>query len=521
MWYNIWMPSVIIQSKYRSSCKLCKGKIAVGESCVWTPGEKGVVHRECPVMDDYTMPIKTEKQIELGNFTKIKGFESLFDHQTEAVNAVLDGHDRLYLGWEPGLGKSLASLAAAEVKEDFPLVVMCPAVVKINWQRETERWLGRDAQVLSGRTPYEITADVVIINYDILQYWQDALIDLGPRGVVIDESHYVKNPQSNRTKAAKEIASAAQGMIFALSGTPTPNSVYDLVQPLTMLGAIKHFGGPRPYISRYCPPIQTEWGTSYARARHLDELHNNLKNTCFIRRTKEECLDLPDLVTVDIPVDVKVDKDDFYGPLLAQMRKGTVSEAKRVLSTLEKSTRKSQIMAERAKAGTAKIASIVDLAKDIDDPLVIMLHHKDVQKEVTLALRKHKTVSVLTGGMSELKRQAAIDDFQSGKTDVIVCSITAAGIGINLQRGQAMIIGELPLTYAEVDQAVSRCHRSGQKNNLTVYRVIAIGTSDEVILKVLGRKESVSAATEDGKEIKAVGPEDIIAQRLVELYKVQ
>lgn len=515
------MPAITIQNKYPGSCKKCDGKVGVGTYVVWTPGEKGVTHKICPETMGPTSPIKIKKKIELGNFTKVKGFDNLFDHQKEAVNAVKAGHDRLYLGWEPGLGKTLAALVAAEVKKDYPLIVLCPSVVKINWQRETEHWVGRSAQVLSGRKPYELTGDVIIINYDILSYWQDALIEYGPKGVVIDESHYVKNPDTKRTKAARSITDAADGMIFALSGTPTPNSVYDLVQPLTMLDVIKDFGGPRAYIKRYCPPVQTQWGTSYKRARNLGELHTNLKNTCFIRRTKEECLDLPDLTVVDIPVSVQGGADDFYTPLLAQMSSGTLRQAKKAIAAVERSSTKSMIAAERASAGSAKIDSIVELARDINDPLVIMVHHREVQQAVAKALKKTRTVSVLTGGMTDRRRQEAIDDFQGGKSDVIVCSITAAGIGINLQRGQAMILGELPMTYAEIDQAISRCHRSGQKNNLTVYRVIGVDTFDEVLLKVVGKKEVTSARVEDGKEVTATSADDLIAARLLALYQAR
>lgn len=308
-------------------------------------------------------------------------------------------------------------------------------------------------------------------------------------------------------------------MIFALSGTPSPNEVFDFIQPLTMLGMIEKFGGNQNYIRRYCPPIRTQWGVSHKRARNLVELRENLKNTCFIRRTKDECLDLPDKIMVDIPVDVTMGADDFYTPLLAQMRKGTVAEANRVLKGIDRMDRKGQIATERARAGSAKIDSIVNLAMDIEDPLVIMVHHREVQQEVAKRLKKHKTLSVLTGGMTAKRRQDAIDDFQDGRVDVIVCSITAAGIGINLQRGQAMILGELPMTYAEVDQAISRCHRSGQKNNLTVYRVIAIDTFDEVVMKMIARKEAVSAAVEDGKDIETVSAEDLIVERLVALWK--
>jgi SNF2 family DNA or RNA helicase len=166
----------------------------------------------------------------------------------------------------------------------------------------------------------------------------------------------------------------------------------------------------------------------------------------------------------------------------------------------------------------AKIKDIAALANDIEEPLVIMVHHKEVVSELMKLLKKKKPEK-LVGGMTPKKRQESIDKFQNGDTDVLVASMTAAGVGINLQRGSQMIMGELPFTYAEVDQAESRCHRSGSKNDLTVHRVVGLGTFDETILNIIARKESVSAAVEDGNEIAVVKTDDIIARKLLEIYK--
>lgn len=443
--------------------------------------------------------------------------------RAETQCIMIDHPDHLYVtdNYIP-THNTAGALVSAEIGNYFPLIIVAPSVTKINWQREAKHWLGREAQVLSGRTPGEITEDIVIINYEILSYWKDALIDLKAKGLVFDESHYIKNPSSGRTKASKAIAAKmkSKDMILMLSGTPTPNSVYDLVQPLGILGVLGDFGGQRNYIKRYCPPVQTRYGTSYARTRNLDELHTNLRNSCFIRRTKEECLDLPDVIFRDLHVDVKTENtEEFYAPYLEQMLAPTMAEARRVALDMKSDLMTGQIAEERSATGTAKIGTIVDLAMDIDEPLIIMVHHKEVQREVFNRLKKKRKVSLLTGGMTAPRRQQAIDDFQSGEVDIIVCSISAAGIGINLQRAESMILGELPLTYAEVDQAVSRAHRSGQRNMLNVTRVVAENTSDEIIIGMINRKEAVSARVEDGEVIDTLTATDLIAHRLLDLKK--
>lgn len=486
---------------------------------MWTPGAKGVVHIECPDPSAKLKPIRVEKQFDLGKTDPIEGFPQLFEHQREVVHAVKDGHNKLYLGWEMGTGKTLGSLVAAYHDDAFPLIIVCPAIAKINWQREVKKWLDKEAEVISGRKPYTPYSDVIVINYDILDAWVDELRRFKAKGIIFDEAQYIKNPDSQRSKAAKAIAEKVNGLKFMLSGTPTPNSVYDLVMPLDILGVLKLFGGKRMYISRYCPAINTNYGVSHSVSRNLPELHQNLKNSCFIRRTKEECLDLPEKIRVDIPLSVEVQDDmEFFAPLLAQMRKGTLTEARRVVKeSLTYAQAKAHVATARKEAGEAKVDAIVELAKSIEEPLVIMVHHKTVQAELK---RRIKNSVLLSGGMTEKARQQAIDDFQDGKVDVIICSITAAGTGINLQRGTQMIMGEMPISYALQDQAESRCHRNGAKNALTVSRMIALGTYDEQLVKIISRKQAVSAAVEDGEATERVTPEEIVAHRLVELYSL-
>lgn len=524
MWYNNEMPNAIkIQAKFDSACKTCDGKITAGSTIFWTPGTKNSTHVVCPQTFTHAPGrIAVEKRLSLEPPAPREDFPGLFEHQREVVNTIEKRPDsRLYLAWAPGLGKTLGSLASAQVSNNFPLIIVCPSVVKINWQREVKQWIDKDAQILSSRTPYQITSDVVIINYEVLDDWKRSLIDLNAKGIVFDEVHYIKNPDSKRTKAAIEVADTIDGMRYGLSGTPTPNSVYDLVGPLTALGVIGDFGGPRSFVNRYCPPVQTQWGVSHAKTYYRKELRQNLVNSCFVRRRREDCLDLPEKIRQDIPLDIATHMDEeFYGPLADEMRKGTLDEALKALQSVDRMTMEGQLAAERHDAGMAKIEDIVSLATGIDDPLVIMIHHRDVADALMTKLKKRRPVK-LVGGMTPKARQQSIDDFQEGRTDLMIASISAAGVGINLQRGTAMIMGELPLTYADLEQAESRCHRSGAKNDLTVYRMVGLGTADEILVNILARKEAVSAAVEDGIDIATVTSQQIMARRLLDFYRAR
>lgn len=411
-----------------------------------------------------------------------------------------------------------SSLASASVADAFPLIIICPSVVKINWQRETKMWLDKDAQILKGRTPYEITSDVIIVNYEILEYWVDDLVALSPRGFIADESHKLKNKTAKRTRAALKLAENTDGMKLLLSGTPTPNSVYDLVAPLKIMGVLDKFGGERAFVNRYCPPIQTRYGVSHARSTNKPELHKNLMNVGFIRRRREDCLDLPEKIRVDLTFETDVETNmKFYRPFIEKMKSGTMKEAKRVISEGDQDAIYEEFLREREAVGVAKIPYIVDVVEGLNEPTVIMVHHKKVVAELMKKFKRRNPVR-LVGGMSEKDRQESIDKFQGGSTDLMIASITAAGVGVNLQRGTQMVIGELPYTYADVEQAESRCHRAGAKNDLTVTKLIIINSSDELLQKIIDRKEADSASVEDGENIQTFNHENAVAKKLLWLY---
>ena len=122
---------------------------------------------------------------------------------------------RTFIADEQGLGKTVQALATIEWDDAFPTVVVCPASMKLVWEREAKHWLpNRSVAVLGGRTDDVWTeetaeADIVVLNYDILDWHADRLAELEPRALILDESHYVKNARAARTKAALELAAAA------------------------------------------------------------------------------------------------------------------------------------------------------------------------------------------------------------------------------------------------------------------------------------------------------------------------
>ena len=553
-----------LRSKFNGKCKNCNSSYSAGDFVMWTPGQKGAECTKCsgaaspkimideispgflelsfpydedllalvksipgrkydPSFKTWTVPdnpttrrllgtsgvkaevldnseITVKKTLKVSDESKHEDYPFLFGHQAQIVHTAKK-HHKLYLGLPAGSGKTLASMASMDSLDAYPVLVVCLSSIKVNWQREIKKFFGKDSQILEGRTPKEITHDIVIINYDILDGWADTLKKHKFKSVIFDESAYIKNPGAKRTQAAIKVASNVKHVML-LSGTPAPSSPYDLIPPLTILGKLERFGGEKKYVDRYCPPVQTPYGVTHSNYKNLTELHRNLKNSCFISWRKEELLDLPDLNIYDEQVFAE---SSYINELLKAMEAATITEAFRVLDS-EESGDNGAFAKMRSEAGSQKIKSIVEEAAAVAEyeKVIVGVHHREVNDEVFKALSKDfKTVQII-GGMGDRKRQEAIDAFQEGDAQVLVMSIVAGGVGINLQNASNMIVGELPISYADFDQVISRIYRSGQKNKVTVKRLVAPGTIDDVLVQLIDKKKglhnSVMSGTDETKK---------------------
>ena len=564
----------VFPSKYDGTCAKCRKTYTRGEKIFWMPKEKAV-HVKCsvnrpkitveedgndlnltfpydeellkvvksipgrqfdPAFKIWTVPntqtsrqilesnaeirdveavgaIELNKTLDVSSETTHQDYPFLFKHQAQIVNTALSGKTKLYLGLPAGTGKSLSSMSSMDALEAYPLLIVGLAGIKVNWQREIKKFYGKDSQILESRTPYPITEDIVIINYDILDAWADTLKNHKFKGIIFDESAYIKSIEAKRTKAATKISKGVKN-IMMLSGTPTPSSPYDLVPPLRILGELDKYGGQENYVARYCPPVDTAFGVTHSHYQNLPELHANLKKTCFISWKKEDLVDLPALTVYDEMVE---GKSSTLSQLVKKMEAPTVLEAYRVLR--EHKDDETGIFAKmRSESGKGKIRAITEEATAVaeSEKVIVGVHHREVNDEVTKALsKKFKTVQII-GGMGTDQRQASIDAFQDGDAQVLVMNIVAGGVGINLQNASHMILGELPISYADQDQVISRIYRSGQKNKVSVKRMVALGTIDDVLVSLISKKQGLHTAVMSGESSDQVNIMEEMASYLVQ-----
>lgn len=427
-----------------------------------------------------------------------------YDYQKEGILFGLDRR-RLLIGDEPGLGKTLQSIGIVDTASAYPCLVICPSSLKINWQREFEKFTDKKALVLDNATrtswPYLLGMGlfhVAIVNYESLKkffVWdikggktftlKDVVFnrDINVfRSVIMDESHRLKDPTAQQTMFTRGIVEGKEWRIL-LSGTPVVNHARDLVSQLAIMGRlVSDFGGRGKFLAQY------------GENENLSELSEKLYDTCMIRREKAKVLtELPDKQRTDLHVDIS-NRDEYdlaAADLAAYLREYTECTDREIRRKMRMEALV-KFMTLRSLASKGKVRQASDFIKNFlanGKPLIVFCS----LKEIVRALQKQFPDAVrVTGDDNTAEKQAAVDAFQSGEAQLIICSIKAAGVGLTLTASSNVAFVEFPWTYADCCQCEDRAHRIGQKNNVTCYYLIGQGTIDPVLYNIIHRKRSIA-----------------------------
>ena len=484
-----------------------------------------------------------------------RGLE-LMMHQIRFIEAAREGHRTFLLADEPGLGKTAQSVLAASVAGAYPLLAVVPNVVKMNWAREVERWTPhRRATVIHGDgDTLDAFADVVVVNYDVLDRHMAWLSTLGFKGMVVDEAHFIKNLQSQRSRnvlaLADRIRRTAPGgnpLLLALTGTPLINDVDDFRAIWQFLGWIT---GDKP-----APELLgrlEETGLTPADQGFYSAARRTVIDLGIVRRRKVDvAADLPAKRIADLPVElddelgrsVRAAERELGNRLVGRFRAlvearnlriGDLDEDQRdqfirAVASAELEESKSAKSGENVftmvrRIGQAKAGLAADYAAQLArsvGKVVFFAKHIDVmdQAEAALAARELRTVS-LRGDQTALQRQAAIDAFNKDpEVAVAVCSLTAAGVGVNLQAASNVVLAELSWTAAEQTQAIDRVHRIGQDEPVTAWRIIAAHTIDARIAELIDSKQGLAARALDGSDVEPGSADSVQLDALQHLLR--
>ena len=467
----------------------------------------------------------------------------LMRHQARLVEAVKRGHRTFLLADEPGLGKTAQALVSAAASNSYPMLVIVPNVVKTNWAREVALWTpARTATVVHG-DGHDVDAfsDVVIVNYEVLDRHVGWLGRFGFKSMVVDEAHFIKNLKSERSKhvlsLSKSIrASYPKALMMALTGTPLINSIEDFRAIWQFLGWIDD-KKPMPALMARLEETgltPTDFGF-FASARKA------VIDMGIVRRKKVDvAADIPARRIADLPVELDDDIGRSIRAAEAALTARLIERFNRVRSLkpeladadiirvvahaeLEESkgaTSGENVFTMVRRIGQAKAALAADytsqLARSVGK-VVFFAKHIDVMDAAEEHFAKVGLTSVsIRGDQSAAARQRAIDSFDTDpNVSVVVASLSAAGVGLNLQAASNVVLAELSWTSAEQTQAIDRVHRIGQELPVTAWRIIAAHTIDARIAELIDSKAGLAARALDGSDVDPVGESNIQLQALV------
>ena len=473
----------------------------------------------------------------------------LMHHQGQVISAAASGHRTFLLADEPGLGKTAQALLAAQAANAYPLLAVVPNVVKTNWAREAELWTpGHPATVIHGDgDTIDGFADIVVVNYEVLDRHVGWLGDFGFRGMVVDEAHFIKNKTSQRSQHVLQLsdrirARTVNPLLMALTGTPLINDIEDFRAIWQFLGWIDD---KKPRATLMASLEET--GLTPADPGFYAAARASVIDLGIVRRRKVDvAADIPARRIADLPVELDDEAGRSIRAAEQELARRLVSRYETALATRtsgavvegidhglvrqvarwerEDATSKTEenVFGVMRRIGQAKAGLAADYAAQLArsvGKVVFFAKHIDVMDaaEETFAKRGIRYSSI-RGDQSRKAREENIDAFVNDPdVAVVVCSLTAAGVGLNLQVASNVVLAELSWTDAEQTQAIDRVHRIGQGDPVTAWRIIAAQTIDSKVAQLIDSKAGLAARALDGSDEEVSSSADVQLEALVAL----
>ena len=414
-------------------------------------------------------------------------------HQKEAIEKLV-GSKRFILADDMGLGKTTSTIIAALETGAKRILIVCPASLKINWQREIENYTDRSVYISEGKK-FSTEEDFTIVNYDILKNFYDTKnkdnsiihnsnFDL----VILDEAHMISNPQAQRTKIINSFVKDIK-RVWLLTGTPMtsrPMNYYNLLSIIESPVAQNWMA----YAIRYCQGYQFMAGKrkvwNVQGASNLEELRDRTSKQ-MLRRLKEDVLDLPDKIISPIYLRlVSKEYEEMMGEYY-DWYENKSDESSSLTIQFSKLMKVRKIIAnEKIKHTIEFVENIIEQGKKV----IVFTNFTDTLQMIHNHFGKQSVY--LDGSCTKPQRQYAVDQFQDNeKIKVFVGNLKAAGVGLTLTSAEVVIMNDLSFVPAEHAQAEDRAYRYGQKNNVLVYYPLFDNSIEGAIYDILTRKKQI------------------------------
>ena len=426
--------------------------------------------------------------------------KTLYPFQKETVHKTLRFlTDRpthsCYVANEMGLGKSVTSLITANTMGASRVLIICPAVMRLVWEQEIYAWCRFDCRTVpsictiltsndvlqSKQASYVICSYALARDKNVLAVLANQFFDL----MILDEAHSIKNKSAQQTRAVIADLWPKSTYRLLLSGTPMTRNVVDCWIPFHNIMPDK-FPTFQEFTEKYSYSRYTKWSVDYYGLKHAEELSKIIRDNFYIRYRKEDVLtELPPKVWQKMTL-----SSEYSIKVAAKKQEALYKESQTILDYI---TRGNAVMVPPSMAehrrlqGEAKVKPVVEFCEGLLEqelPIVIFAYHKSVVEGLRAALQKYNP-KVITGETSMTDRQMAVESFQGGTSDVIICNFVAGGVGITLTRSCNVVLAELDWTPATISQAVDRLHRISQKKQVIVYYFVVQNSIDSTIEELI------------------------------------
>ena len=427
---------------------------------------------------------------------------TLYPFQQAGIDHLVS-RDNTMLNDEQGLGKTIQAIGAlnhwrGKSETEFHTLVVCPASLRLNWFRELNRWLAKPAKIFTNTTTTDILpiTDILITSYGMGAEMgiNTQLLQMQFDLVIFDEAHYLKNGTAKTTRFFLGFFRKNYQRAIALTGTPVKNRPIELYTLCKSLSpeTIAPYLDKLSFGRRFCKAWQAPWGWDYRGASNLDDLNARLKKGFMLRRTKAEVLpDLPPRTYQIVSMERNTVTDEIFCRQKfvdwETLRKDVELGGNANIGLF--SEIRQELIKEKMKACLAHIDDLLEY----NDKLILFTYHRITAQMLKEGLnwkqeghdrsRKECNPVVVQGGMSDKKKQDAIDAFQNDpKCRIIICQMIAGGIGITLTAASTVVFVESSWCPADIAQAVDRSHRIGQDKPVLAQFLVVQDTIEEFVL---------------------------------------
>ncbi len=393
---------------------------------------------------------------------------------------------RVLLGDEMGLGKTvqaIASMVSLRNTGATHFMVVCPASVTTNWEREVQKFSDLPVIVIHGSDKLEeVEQWVKEGGVAITTYETTGAIELAEEFkfsmLTVDEAHYIKNPNAQRSKNVRNIATKAERILF-MTGTALENRVDEMISLIDVLD---------PNIAKSVKGI--------AFLHQAPKFRETVAPVYFRRKREDVLTELPELIENYEWCNLsKEEKKVYYKTLLGK----NFMNVRRVSWNVEDINNSSKAM---------RLKEIVEEAKEEERKIIVFSFFLDTIQKVQ-ALLGDICYGPINGSIQPKERQEIIDEFNNAPAgSVLLGQIQSAGTGLNIQSASIVVLCEPQFKPSIEDQAISRAYRMGQSRNVLVYRLLCDNTIDEKMTKVLEQKK---------KEFEAYADESVAGRESIEL----